>query len=71
MSHFELIIEDGNTLHSSIEEAKEAAYIEQIDRWGSENLIEWYETDSGWEGFNDLGFYKIVQSDFEGSKTRP
>jgi hypothetical protein len=64
MSHFELIIEDGNTLHSSVEEAKDAAHKEQIDRWGLENIIEWYETDSGWEGFNDLGFYKIVQSGY-------
>ena len=59
MSEFELIINDANTLHGTTEEAKQAAYVEQVHRWGQEQPIEWYETEVGWEGFNDLGFYLI------------
>ena len=59
MSDFELIINDGNTLHRTVEDAKETAYHEQIERWDLDHEIDWYETDHGWEGFNELGFYLI------------
>jgi hypothetical protein len=61
MSRFELIINDANTLHHTTEEAKLAAFLEQVHRWGQEQPIEWYQTEHGWEGFNDLGFYLIKE----------
>ena len=36
MSEFELIINDVNTVHGTTEEAKQAAYVEQVHRWGQE-----------------------------------
>ena len=59
MNEYEMISNYASTLHRTTEEAKQAAYNEQIHRLGQDQPIEWYETETGWEGYNDLGFYLI------------
>jgi hypothetical protein len=65
MSKFELTIYDANTLHGTADAAKQAAFNEQVHRWGQDEPIEWFETEVGWEGFNALGFYSIKLVDAE------